>query len=127
MQEFRDPLSNLLCVTFDNSSVKDRFYSSIQTLNETLTRAIFEYYIDPEFKNNYFNSITNHTYKKDKDIYEVGDFLKMKYYNNNTLVLRDKFYLYTTGVFGECVRTEPLKFFKNTPKSSCGYKLVILL
>lgn len=125
MQEFRDPLSNLFCVTFDNSSVKDRFYSSIQSLNETLTRAIFQYYIDSQFKGNYFNSITDQTYIKGKDIYEVGDLLRMKYYNNNTLLIQDKFYLYTSGAFGECVRTEPLRFMKNIPKNKCGYKLVI--
>lgn len=126
MQEFRDPLSNLFCVTFDNSSVKDRFYSSIQSLNETLTRAIFQYYIEPQYKGNYFNSFTNQTYENSKDIYQIGDILRMKYYNNNTLLLQDKFYLFKAGAFGECIRTEPLRFMKNIPKSSCGYKLVIL-
>lgn len=125
MQEFRDPLSNLFCVTFDNSSVKDRFYSSIQSFNETITKAIFQYYIDPQFKGNYFNSITNQSFVKGKDIYEVGEVLRMKYYNNNTLLFNDKFYMFTTGPFGECVRTEPLRFMKNMPQSSCGYKLVI--
>jgi len=126
MQDFRDPISNQFCVTFDNSSVKEKFYSTIKSLNETLTQAIFKYYVDLQFKKNYYNSITNQTYIGGKDYYDVGDVLRMKHYNNNSLVLQDKFYLYTTGAFGECVRTEPLRFMKNIPKKSCGFKIVIL-
>ena len=124
MQEYRDPISNLFCVTFDNSSVKDKFYSSIRSLNETLTRAIFKYYIDPGFKGNYYNQITNQTYIQTKDYYEVGEIIRMNHYPNSSLVLDDKFYLYNTGPFGECIRTEPIRFMKDIPKRSCGFKYV---
>jgi hypothetical protein len=120
MQDYRDSLSNLFCVTFDNSSVKDKFYSSIKSLNETLISSIFKYYIDTQFKDNYYNSITNHTYDSTKFYYESRDFLRVKYYNNNTLVLKDKFYLFNTGPFGECLQTEPLKYMNNIPRRECG-------
>lgn len=126
MQDYRDPLSNLFCVTFDNSSVKAKFYSSIQYLNETLNKLIFEKYIDDQFKPLSAESITNQTYIADKFFYEAGEILRVNYYTfvNGTNILDDKFYLYKSSAFGECVKTEPLRFLKDIPKSSCGFKMV---
>ncbi len=129
MQDFRDPISNLLCVTFDNSSVRDRFYSSIQSLDEKLLSNIFKYYIDTQNKGNYFQSITNKSIVEDKDIYEIGDILRIKYNNkiNSTYLLENKFYLYASDAFGLCARTEALMFMKEIPKSKCGFRLVFSL
>lgn len=126
MQEYRDPLSNLFCVTFDNSSVKSKFYSNIQSLNETLKQSIFKDYIDPQFKNNYYNNLGNGSYTADKLFYETGDIIRMGYFPNDTSIYKDKFFFFNTGAFGECERTQILKFMVDIPKVSCGKQLVNL-
>ena len=124
MKEYRDPVTNLFCVTFDNSSIMGQFYKDITSLQKSTINAIYQNYVDKQIKSYYY-------YKQDTGLvlnsafYKVGDFIKMRLGSGiNDFAFDGKFFLYQSGSFGECVKTSPVKFLVPNPKTKCGFKLV---
>lgn len=127
MQSFQDPISKLFCVTFDNSSVKDKFYSSIKSLNETIISSLFKNYIDKKIKVLKTSELIEPGFNSTKNYYFVGDGLKMEYTKNNNITnIKNSFYMFNPNTNGECVRNEPLLFMKNIPMKKCSKKFVKL-
>ena len=129
MQSFQDPVSKLFCVTFDNSSVKDKFYSSIKSLNETILNTIFEKYINQKIKIKENSNLIEPNFNLSLNYYLVGDGVKLEYtqnQTNNRTKKENKFYFFNAHTSGECVRNEPLKFMKNIPERRCSKKFVMI-
>ena len=125
MQSFRDPVSKLFCVTFDNSSVKDKFYSNIKYLNNTIMSSLFKNYIDKKIKVIKTPILNEPSYNTTLNYYIIGDGLKLAYYNeNNRTKIKNNFYMFNANTNGECVKNEPLLFMKNIPEKKCSKKYV---
>lgn len=125
MQSFYDPVSKLFCVTFDNSSVKDKFYSSIKSLNETIISSIFENYINKKVKKLNEQVLVEPFYNTSRNYYLIGHGVKAQYNNeNNKTKLKDDFYMFNANTNGECVRNDRVLFMKNIPQKKCSRKFV---
>lgn len=124
MREYRDPITNLLCVTFDNSSVMGEFYQNILNLGSSVIKSIFDSYVDTKIKSYYYNlNIPTNT---EDFFYALGGYLQAKINNNTSIqyVFDGKMFLYDSGPFGECVRTNAVKYMTPVTKRSCGLKIV---
>jgi len=125
MQSFRDPVSKLFCVTFDNSSVKDKFYSRIKSLNNTIILSLFKNYIDKKIKIIKTPILVEPIVNTTRNYYLAGDGLKFEYYNSdNRTKIKNKFFMFNANTNGECVKNEPLLFMKNIPEKKCSKKFV---
>lgn len=125
MQSFRDPVSKLFCVTFDNSSVKDKFYSSIKSLDRNTISSLFTRYIDEKVKKLKTSELKEPTIDSSENYYLIGQGLKSSYTNpNNRTNLKADFYMYNPNTNGECVRNERLLFLTNIPEKKCSQKFV---
>ena len=125
MQSFRDPISKLFCVTFDNSSVKDKFYSSIKSLNSTIVSSLFKNYIDKKIKAIKTSVKEEPKYNKTLNYYLIGDGLRVAYEKkDNQTNIKNNFYMFNPNTNGECVRNEPVLFFKDIPQRKCAKKYV---
>jgi hypothetical protein len=124
MKEYRDPVSNLFCVTFDNSSIMGQFYKDITALTKTSITSIYQNYVDKQIKKSYYYNqntglILNNAY------YSVGDYIKIRLGTGvNDFAFDGKFFLFQSGSFGECVKTNPVRFLVPNQKIKCGFKLV---
>ncbi len=123
MREYRDPVSNLFCVTFDNSSIMGLFYKDIQNIQSSTLNTIYQNYVEKHLSYYYY-------FKQDtgvagfKTIYEVDDYLRSRLISENAIVFDGKFFIYQSGVYGECVKNNPVKFMIPNEKVTCGYRLV---
>ncbi len=127
MNSYRDPISNLFCVTFDNSSIMGQFYVDIATLSGTAINAIYQNYVNKQI-NSYYYYNQNTGLVLNSLNYALGDYIRMnlgKGVNTfNDFSFDGKFFIYQSGSFGECTKTSPVKFMIPNPKSKCGLKLV---
>jgi hypothetical protein len=126
MKEYRDPVSNLFCVTFDNSSVMGQFYEDIKILGSSSIASIFSQYVDQNIKQHYYKGDTAFNYANIQ-AYSDGDPIIASINQGNSFVFDKKFFTYDSGAFGECVKTRVVKFANPIDKISCGYKLVIII
>ncbi len=116
---YRNTVSNLFCVTFDNSSVKGRFYKNVQNMAKNDINNMMQNFVEKQIKSSYYKTeISNN-----KATYEIGDYLISKTISN-VVNMNGKYFLYELGSYGECVRTRPVRFLMPNDKISCGKKLV---
>lgn len=123
---YRNSLSNLFCVTFDNSSDKGKFYTNVNDLDETKVMLIFNNYIQNDFLKNYYSSILSTGLILNKDRYDLEDYIRIHYNNSNPYVLEGKFFIEGTGSSGECIKSRPVKFMINNDPIICGKKIVFI-
>jgi hypothetical protein len=127
MREYRDPVSNLFCVTFDNSSIMGQFFKDIQKLQQSTISAIYQNYVDAQQKLYYYYK-QNTGVVINKSSYSVGDYIRIKLNNpSNDFIFDGKFFLYQSGAFGECIKTNSVKFMVPNERVSCGYRMVYKL
>lgn len=127
MYEYRDPVSNLFCVTFDNSSIMGQFYKDIANLDKTTITAIYNNYVKKNINSNYYYN-QNTGLIQNKNSYAVGDYLRVNLdYGQNRYIFDGKFFLYESGAFGECIKTKAVKYMVPIEKTSCGLKIVFFL
>ncbi len=124
MREYRDPVSNLFCVTFDNSSIMGQFYKDIQNLAKSTLNTIYKNYVDQQQASYYYfnqntGTVVNYI------TYAVDDYVRVKLSNSTNLVLDGKFFIYQSGAYGECVKTNSVRFMRPNQRVSCGFRLVI--
>ena len=119
INRYRDSISNLFCITFDNSSVKGRFYKNIQSMAKNDIINILQKFVDNQLKSSYYTAeISNN-----RANYEIGDFLISKTISN-VVNMNGKYFLFDLGSYGECIRSRPVRFLIPNEKVSCGKKLV---
>ena len=121
---YRNSLSNLFCVTLDNSSDKGKFYTNVNDLDETKVMMIFNNYIQNDYLKNYYSSILSTGLILNKDRYDSADYIRIHYNNSNPYVLEGKFFIEGTGSSGECIKSRPVKFMINNDPITCGKKIV---
>jgi len=125
MKEYRDPVSNLFCVTFDNSSIMGQFYKDVQNLQASTINNIYKNYVDKHLSYYYY-------FKRDTGVainkisYEVDDYIMAMQVSKNSIVFDGKFFTYQSGVYGDCVKTSVVKFMRQNEKIRCGYRYVKL-
>jgi hypothetical protein len=128
MKEFRDPMSNLFCVTFDNSSIMGKFYKDITTLQKTTIDAIYKNYVDTQIKNFYYYNQNIDALPSNTINYLVGDYIRAKIGTGlNDYTFDGKFFTYKTGAFGDCIKNLAVRFMIPIEKSTCGFKLVKII
>jgi len=122
---YRDSLSNLFCIVFDNSSKKGKFYTELNNLDETKIKLLLSQFIQKDFYRIYYsqNSVTGLILNKDR--YDSGDYIRSHYNNINPYILEGKFFIDGMSASGECVKNRAIKFLINNDAISCGLKLVL--
>ncbi len=127
MREYRDPVSKLFCVTFDNSSVMGKFYKDITDLQKTTIDTIYQKYVDEDIKSTYYYKLGVTQVDPNALLYDYGAYIKVENIDAprlNRFVFDGKFFMYKAGAFGECVKNSAVRFMVPNEKSSCGMKLV---
>jgi hypothetical protein len=120
MMTYRDPLSNLFCVSFDNASIMGKFYTNIQNMGKGDIAVLMPKYVEPQTKY-YSNRETGMPLLQPN--YVIGDYVKSR--SGDGYFIQDgKFFVNDIGPFGECTKTRPIKFLTPFEKASCGYKIV---
>ena len=127
MNSYRDPISNLFCVTFDNSSIMGQFFVDIATLSATAIDVIYRNYVNKQI-NSYYYYNQNTGLVLNSLTYALGDYLRMNLGAGkntfNDFSFDGKFFIYQSGSFGECTKTSAVRFMIPNLKSKCGLKLV---
>jgi hypothetical protein len=123
MIEYRDPVSNLFCVTFDNSSVMGQFYQTIQNIAASTLNTIYQNYVNVQLSSYYYYNM-NTGAVINQGSYQVDDYLRAKLTTSNHLILDGKFMTYQSGAYGECIKTNSVKFMRPNNQVSCGFRLV---
>lgn len=119
MKEYRDPVSKMFCVTFDNSYLMDSFFKEVQTLSIDNLTYIMRNYVDNKVKSRYDTTNNNII----QGLY-YNPFDEIKATSKNDLFYKnDKMFIYDSGAFGECVK-KPVLFLENRDKKTCGKKFV---
>jgi hypothetical protein len=125
MKEYRDPVSNLFCVTFDNSSIMGKFYKDITTLQKTTIDAIYKNYVDNQIKSYYYYKQSTGGLSLNEVSYSYGEFIRVKNGEGiNDFTFDGKFFIYKPGAFGECIKNNAVYFMIPNEKISCGLKFV---
>lgn len=124
---YRDALSNLFCVVFDNSWQKGKFYTDIANMDETRIKMLMSNFIETDFYKNYYSQTTGTGLILNKDRYDSGDYVRSHYNNTNPYILEGKFFIDGMGPSGQCEKNRAVKFMVNNEATSCGFKLVIKL
>jgi hypothetical protein len=122
MVAYRDPISNLFCVTFDNSSVMGRFYKNVQDMAKNDVIALLQKYVEKQIRSYYYPN-QNTGMPSLKVFYDVGDLIRSKSSTGN-FILDGKFFVNNVGPFGECTKTRAVQFLQPLERVSCGYKIV---
>ncbi len=127
MREYRDPVSNLFCVTFDNSSIMGQFYRDIQSIASSTLNQIYQKYVDDHYnKYYYFNKDTGVV--QNVNFYKVGVYVGIRQNKTqNNFVLDGKFFIYHSGPFGDCTKTNAIKYMQPNERVTCGLRLVRFL
>jgi hypothetical protein len=118
---YRDPLSNLFCVNFDNASVMGKFHTNVQNLDKANIAIMMDNFVK-EQSNSYINTNLNQQ-DISKASYNVGDMIKASG-NDNTFLINGNFYIDELGPYGECNKVKSIKFLTSIDKVTCGYKIV---
>lgn len=127
MNYYRDPVSNLFCVTFDNSSIMGQFYVDIATLSQTTIDSIYSKYVS-KYVNSYYYYNQDTGLVLNSDTYKVGDHLKVSLKSGiNSFAFDGKFFIYQSGAFGECTKTNAVNFLVPNKKATCGLKIVNII
>jgi hypothetical protein len=122
---YRDPLSNLFCVTFDNGSVMGKFYTNIQNMDKSDIAALMQKYVQDQGRNSFYtnqNTLSLPTVL----YYTIGDYVKAKS-ADNTFLIDGRFFINDAGPFGECAKIRPVKFLSPIEGIGCGWKMVYLI
>jgi hypothetical protein len=123
MMGYRDPVSNLFCVTFDNASVMGKFYANLQNMDKADIAILMQKYVQEQVRSNYY---TNKLIDNASQVfYNVGDFVKATA-NDNSYLIDGNVYINDVGPFGECAKIRPVKFLTPYEKVTCGFKIVNL-
>ena len=56
--------------------------------------------------------------------YKVDDYLRAKLSNSSNIILDGKFLTYQIGAYGECIKTNAVKFMRPNEQAACGFRLV---
>jgi hypothetical protein len=123
MTEYRDPVSNLFCVTFDNSSIMGQFYQTLQNLAASTLNTIYQTYVNTQLSSYYYFNMDTGTVINQAS-YQVDDYLRAKLSNSTSLILDGKFLTYQSGAYGECIKTNAVKFMRPNEQAACGFRLV---
>jgi len=123
MAEYRDPASNLFCVTFDNSSVMGQFYQTMQNIGASTLNTIYQAFVNTKLSYYYYLNMDTGTVINQAS-FQVDDYLKVKQSNSNNLILDGKFLTYNSGAYGECIKTNAVKFMRPNEQAVCGFRLV---
>jgi hypothetical protein len=121
MKEYVDPVSNLFCVTFDNSYLMESFFNEIQNLPQSNLTYIMRNYVDSKVKARY-NSINKN--EEDSNNYNPLDVIHATS-TSDQYVKNERLFIYESGPFGDCVR-RPIRFLEDRERKSCGLKTVLL-
>ncbi len=121
---YRDALTSLFCVVFDNSSAKGKFYTDLKNLDETKIKMLINNLIETDFYRNYYSQTSGTGLNINKDKYDTGDFIRVHYNNSNPYILEGKFFIDEMSVSGECVKNRAVKYMVNNEPISCGIKFV---
>jgi hypothetical protein len=122
---YRSSLSNLFCITFDNSGSKGNFYTEVD-LDETAIKLLLNEYIQNDFYSIYYKSVTETGLILNNEKYNAGDYIRIHQNPLNPYVLEGKFLIESAGPNGECVKNRPVKFMINNRNENCGIKIVII-
>ena len=99
MHQYRDPVSNLFCVTFDNSSVMGQFYQTMQNLAASTLNTIYQNYVNMQLSSYYYYNM--HTGAViNQATYHVDDYLRAKLTGSSNLILDGKFLTYQRPMLG---------------------------
>lgn len=120
---YKNALSNLFCITFDNSGAKGNFYTEV-SLDETAIKLLFNSYIENEFFSIYYKSISQTGLILNKDKYSKGDYIRIHQNSTNPYFLEGKFFIKGSGLNGDCINNRVVKFMEDNPITNCGFKIV---
>lgn len=123
MRDFYSSGTNTLCITFDNSSVRSKYFQNVANLTGSNATNLFKEYVDSVVNTKKFYYPT--TVSKQSINYNTGDFIKGKSLTNNFFIRNGYFSVFNSDAFGSCVRA-PVKFGLDGT-TACGYVLVRLL
>ena len=123
MNEFNIPERNLFCVNFDDSSIMDQFYKTVQKLdNNTLTGYVSSV-SDPKLKSILVNTSLYFTVVRPQYLYLWGDAISL--YNITKTTSHDIIlYRKQAGAYGECVTNGVISYWYNIPTFSCKNTVV---
>jgi hypothetical protein len=121
MFSYRDPVSNLFCVTFDNSSNQNKYFKNVQNIDKANLTALMKGYVQDQTRSAYFTD--DETIKPQQIFYDVGDYIRIQSATND-FNLNGIFFVNNVGPFGECSKTKPVQFLMPVEKITCGNKIV---
>ena len=122
---YRTALNNLLCVLYDNSGIKGRFYRDANTLDSAQLLSIYQSYLNLEEKYYYSQLDTGVNFGIDSQGYIANDYIRVKS-NSNTIEKEAKYYFPGQSSNGRCERRTHLKFLNNKKDIYCGVELPTL-
>lgn len=101
-----------------------KFYTDVNSLDETKISLIFSKYIENNFNANYYSTTIGTGLIINKDRYDSGDYIRAHYNSTNPYFMEGKVLIEGLGSNGECIKSRPLKYMINNEAISCGLKLV---
>lgn len=99
------------------------FYVDFTTLSRTHIQNVMANYITQDRDNFYYYKLdTGMKLNNPANTYSPGDYLRVRT-GLSSFTMDGKFLMNQSGMFGECVKTNAIKFMVNNPKVACGVKL----
>lgn len=118
--KYLSPLNNLLCIYYDNSGIKGRFFKNGNSLDQATLISVYQSYLNKKEKYNYISLDTGVNFGIDLSGYSVNDYIRIRKKNQTNYENEGKIYFPGPNLNGRCEKNTPLKFLNNI-KNTCGY------
>lgn len=123
MRSYKDSKSNLICVTFDNSSRRANFFTPVRNLTAEEMTELYALFVEQSKAERLYN-IPLVEFSVLVTSYTPGEAVLIRDTRSSVLPIRP-FFIYGRGAFGECLRNRPVLFMEDIESNRCGFRIVM--